>query len=106
MKHLRTLAILVAVVAILLLVCAGPGTRLGLWHFRTGFTLLRWGAYLGIAGVILALLALVATRPRGGGLVALLVALALAGAAFVLPWRVAPQARGGPPLPHITTGKQ
>jgi uncharacterized protein (DUF1499 family) len=103
MKLLRVLAILVAVAAILLLICAGPGTRMGLWHFRTGFTLLRWGAYLGIGGAILALIALVATRPRGGALAALLVALALAGAAFVVPWRMAQQARGVPPIHDITT---
>jgi len=106
MKLLRALAILVAVVALLLLVCAGPGTRMGLWHFRTGFTLLRWAAYLGIAGVILALIALVATRPRGGGLAALLVALALAGTAFVFPWRMAQQARRVPPIHDITTDIQ
>ena len=103
MKPLRVLAILVAVAALLLLVCAGPGARLGLWHFRTGFTLLRWAAYLGIAGVILALIALVGTRPRGGALVALLVALALAGTAFVVPWRSAQQARRVPPIHDITT---
>ena len=27
----------------------GPGVRLGLWSFRTGFDFLRWGAYLGMA---------------------------------------------------------
>ena len=106
MKLLRVLAILVAVAAILLLVCAGPGTRLGLWHFRTGFTLLRWGAYLGIGGAILALIALVATRPRGGALAALLVALALGAAAFVVPWRMAQQARRVPPIHDITTDTQ
>ncbi len=102
----RVLAIAVAVVAVLLLLIAGPGTRLGLWHFRTGFGLIRWAAYLGIAGVVLTLIALVATRPRGGGLVALLVALLAAGAAFVVPWRSAQQARRVPPIHDITTDTQ
>jgi uncharacterized protein (DUF1499 family) len=102
----RVLAIVVAIIAILALLIAGPGTRLGLWNFRTGFTLMRWAAYLGIAGVVLTLIALVATRPRGGGLVALLVALLAAGAAFVLPWRSAQQARRVPPIHDITTDTQ
>src|SRR5687768_7686399 len=84
---LRVLAILVAAVAILLLLSAGPGTRMGLWNFRTGLGLIRWAAYAGIAGLVLTLIALAATRPRGGGLAALLVALVVAGTAFVLPWR-------------------
>jgi uncharacterized protein (DUF1499 family) len=103
---LRVLAILVAVVAVLLLLSAGPGTRLGLWNFRTGFGLIRWAAYLGVAGVILTLIALGATRPRGGGLVALLVALVVAGTAFVLPWRLAQQARSVPPIHDVTTDTQ
>jgi uncharacterized protein (DUF1499 family) len=100
---LRLLAILVAGVAIALLISAGPGTRMGLWNFRTGLGLIRWAAYLGIAGVILTLIALAATRPRGGGLAALLVALVVAGTAFVLPWRWAQQAKGVPPIHDITT---
>jgi uncharacterized protein (DUF1499 family) len=100
---LRVLAILVAGVAILLLIGAGPGTRMGFWNFRTGLGLIRWAAYIGIAGVILTLIALAATRPRGGGLVALLVALVVAGTAFVLPWRWAQQAKRVPPIHDITT---
>jgi uncharacterized protein (DUF1499 family) len=48
----------------------------------------------------------VATRPRGGGLVALLAALLVAGAAFVVPWRSAQQARRVPPIHDITTDTQ
>jgi uncharacterized protein (DUF1499 family) len=99
----RVLAILVAVVAILLLTVAGPGTRMGLWHFRTGLGMIRWAAYVAIAAAVLTLIALVATRPRGGGLVALLVALVAACTAFVLPWRWAEQAKRVPPIHDVTT---
>ena len=35
-------------------VLAGFGTQWGVWHFRTGFVILRWAAYIGgAAGVIL-----------------------------------------------------
>lgn len=103
---LRVLAILVAAVAILLLLSAGPGTRMGLWNFRTGLGLIRWAAYAGIAGLVLTLIALAVTRPRGGGLAALLVALVVAGTAFVLPWRWAQQAKRVPPIHDITTDTQ
>ena len=35
--RIRRLAPLIAVIAVLLLLGAGPGTRLGIWDFRTGF---------------------------------------------------------------------
>jgi uncharacterized protein (DUF1499 family) len=102
----RELAIVVAAIAILLLVFAGLGTRIGLWNFRFGIGMLRWAAYFGIAGAVLTLIALAVTRPRGAGLVALLVMLVLAGAAFVFPWRMAQRAKHVPPIHDITTDTQ
>jgi uncharacterized protein (DUF1499 family) len=103
---LRLLAIVVAVVAIVVLIAAGPGTRAGLWHFRTGLGMVRWAAYIGAAGVVLALVGLVVTRPRGGGMATLVVALVLAGLAVLLPWRWSRQAQGVPPIHDITTDMQ
>ncbi|MFN2564190.1 MAG: DUF1499 domain-containing protein [Gemmatimonadaceae bacterium] len=103
---LRVLAMLVAGLAILLLVAAGPGTRMGLWNFRTGLGLIRWAAYVGIAGAVLTLIALAVSRPRGGGLAALLLALVVACTAFVLPWRWAQRAKSVPPIHDITTDTQ
>ncbi len=100
---LRGLAMVVALVAAGLLVAAGPGTRLGLWQFRTGFTLLKWAAYLGIAAVVLGLIALVATRPRGAGVAAVAVALLLGAVAWFVPWRWQRVARTVPPIHDITT---
>ena len=103
---LRALAMIAAAVAILLLVAAGPGTRAGLWDFRTGLGLIRWAAYVGLAGAVLALSALAVTRPRGAGLWILLTALVVAGAAVVLPWRWSQQAKRVPPIHDITTDTQ
>jgi uncharacterized protein (DUF1499 family) len=102
-RVLAIVAIVVAVTAALFLIGAGPGTRMGLWHFRTGLGLIRWAAYVGIAGAVLTLLALAVTRPRGAALVALLVALVLAGTAAVLPWQWAQRAKSVPPIHDITT---
>jgi hypothetical protein len=67
--RLRGIAILVAAIAILLLIFAGLGTRIGLWNFRFGIGMLRWAAYFGIAGVVLSLITLAIARPPGSGTV-------------------------------------
>lgn len=103
---LRGLAIFVAVVAIVLLAVAGPGTRVGLWGFVTGLTLLRYAAYAGIVGVILTVLALAVGRPRGSALAALVVALVLAVTAFGIPWQGLQRAKRVPPIHDITTDTQ
>jgi uncharacterized protein (DUF1499 family) len=75
-----TLALCGGVGAALLLVLAGPGTRWGWWHFRTGLGLLRYAAWLSIAAAVLAGVALALGPMRGRAGLALLVALAcLAG---------------------------
>ncbi|MGH2385483.1 MAG: DUF1499 domain-containing protein [Candidatus Limnocylindria bacterium] len=103
MKWVRAFAVLIAVIAVLALLVAGPGTRAGVWHFRFGFSLLRYAAYFGIAAVVLALVALAGTRPRGAGLVVLLVALVLGAAAFLVPWSLERNAKDKPPIHDITT---
>jgi len=106
LKQLRVIAVVVSGLAVLLFAAAGPGTRLGLWDFRTGLGLLKWGAYAGGAGVLLALAALVATRPRAGERVMLVVALVLAGGTVFVPWRAVQRARAVPPIHDITTDTQ
>ncbi len=102
MSKLRALAPLVAVVAFLLLVVAGPGTRMGLWHYRTGFLLLRWGAYLGIAGAGIGLVTLL-WRPAGTPIWRPLLAVGLGALAFIVPSRLAARAGRVPPIHDITT---
>lgn len=92
-------AVTVAVLAVGLLVAAGPGTRMGLWTFRTGFQMLRYAVYGGAAGAVLALAALVLGGRRG--LAAL--ALALGLAAILPPWQLQRSARSKPPIHDITT---
>jgi uncharacterized protein (DUF1499 family) len=106
MKALRAVAVLVALLALLILVVAGPGTRFGLWNFRTGLALLRYAAYTGIAAIGLTLIALIASRPRGGALALLVVALAFGCAAFAVPWTFLRRAKQVPPIHDITTDTQ
>lgn len=94
-------ALALALIALLLLFLSGPGTRFGMWDFRTGFTLMTWGAYAGIAAVVLGLAALALSRGRGRVIAA--VALVLGGLAFFLPWNMRRGAMEYPPIHDITT---
>lgn len=92
-------ALVVAVLAALAVVAAGPGTRLGLWPFRTGFVVMRWSAYAAIVGAALGLIGLVLPGARIAGAAAL-----LAGAAtFGVPWMWMRTARSVPPIHDIST---
>jgi len=96
-------ALLLGVIAILLLLAAGPGTRFDLWDFRTGFQLMRWAVYAGLAAAALAVAMLLLPRTRRGGLAALLAALALGLGVAYVPWNALRQARALPPIHDITT---
>jgi uncharacterized protein (DUF1499 family) len=106
MRSARLLAIAVAAAALVMLVASGPGTRLGLWPWQTGFSLLRWAAYTGFvsgaAGVILLALAAV-PRWRPLGFTLPLLAVALSAAAFGPPLYFVGQAKKVPPIHDITT---
>lgn len=94
-----------AAAAGLMVLLAGPGSNWGWWHFRTGFSLLRWGAYLGIfAALVCAGAIFLAWRTRGRVLAA--VGLVIALAAFVVPWSYRERAAGAPPIHDITTDLQ
>ena len=100
--RLRWIPALLGLLAALFVLAAGPGTRYGLWDFRTGFSALRWGAYIGLAATAAAVLLLL-VRPKSGGVVPLVLGLLLGlGAAFV-PWRWMQQARQVPPIHDLTT---
>jgi uncharacterized protein (DUF1499 family) len=88
--------------AALLLLCAGPGFRLGLWSFGTGFLFMRLAAYGGIAAVVVSLAALALVRRRGAQGLAL-AGLVLGLAAFTVPYLGLRQARRVPPIHDITT---
>lgn len=100
------IALALGVLALTLVAIGGPGTRFGWWHFGTAFrTLWPWGVRLGIAAVVLGLIAavLAARRPGRRGLVTGIVAVALGALAFFVPWNFRRTARGVPPIHDITT---
>ena len=102
MKPAR-LVLLLSVAAAILLLVAGPGTRLGLWEFRTGFAVMRWAAFAGLASAALSALMLVVPRTRRAGAGPLLAALVIGLATALVPWQGMQQARAVPPIHDITT---
>lgn len=89
---LACLALGVASAAALLAVLAGVGSRIGWWHFRTGFTLLGYCVYAGGSAALLGIVAAaLAWRKRQTAAIAL-AALAFVGglavAAVPVSWRL------------------
>jgi uncharacterized protein (DUF1499 family) len=93
------LALAISVIAIGLLLLGGPGTRMGWWPFRTGFAMMQWAAYGGLAGLVLGIVALVMPGARAMAAAALVLGLV----AFGLPWNFRRQARAVPPIHDIST---
>ena len=105
MNTARALVMAVAVAAFVMLIASGPGTRLGIWPWMTGLSLMKWAAYTGLAaaaGAIVLVALLVVPRWRAGAWVPIL-ALGLALAAALPPILLLEQAKAAPAIHDITT---
>ncbi|MGZ5100879.1 MAG: DUF1499 domain-containing protein, partial [Usitatibacter sp.] len=105
MNIARALVMAVAVAALTMLIASGPGTRLGIWPWGTGFSLMIWAMYTGLAaaaGAIVLVVLLAVPRWRARAWVPVL-ALGL-GLAAALPTVVLyKQAEGLPYIHDVTT---
>jgi uncharacterized protein (DUF1499 family) len=98
------LVLLTTVAAVLLLVGAPMGYRMGWWHFRTGLQGLQpWAAYTGLAAAALAIAAIAIPKVREGWTLGLVAALAVGLAAFYVPWKWQERARSVPRIHDIST---
>lgn len=93
----------VVLLAVVVMALAGLGSRWGWWHFRTGFSLLRWGGYAALAGAALTLAGALAGRGRRRPIVAAVLLAAVALATVAVPWQWRRTARQVPPIHDITT---
>jgi uncharacterized protein (DUF1499 family) len=104
-RVLPGVALILAGLAGLGVLLAGPGYRFGWWGLTPAFGLLRRAAELGVLAGAVALAAIVLTAVGGSrrrlGLA--VVALGIALAALVVPWRLQAHARRVPPIHDITT---
>ncbi len=101
--RLARLPVLVAILALVLLLVSGPGTRMDLWHFRTGFTLMTWAAFLGLGAAALAVLLLLIPRTRRGHAKTLVFGTVLGLAASAMPLFGAYTAKTVPFIHDIST---
>lgn len=94
-----------AVVALILLSSSGFGSRLGLWHFRTGFSMLKAAAYIGLGCAVVALISgVLAVRKRHLlGVLLSLLALVIAILAFGVPYSWLLKAQKYPRIHDIST---
>jgi uncharacterized protein (DUF1499 family) len=100
---LSLLALSAAILAAALLLLAGPGTRLGLWEFGTGFLMMRWAFFGGLAAASLALVLLVIPKTRRGRMALLAPALLIGAATAWVPWSGLQTVRSLPFIHDITT---
>jgi uncharacterized protein (DUF1499 family) len=97
------LPLLVALIALLMLLFAGPGTRFGLWEYGTGFLLMRGAFFAGVGAVVLALVFLVIPRTRRNAASTLVLALVVGSVAAWVPWNGLQTVRSLPFIHDITT---
>jgi uncharacterized protein (DUF1499 family) len=94
-----------AVLTTLAVTLAGFGSRWGWWDFRTGFTVMQWGAYGGLLAAAVSLIGTVAARPGKSrrGFFPAVIGLVLAFLVVVVPWQWKQTAMRVPPIHDITT---
>lgn len=107
-RRIAVVGFALALVAAGAAVASGLGSRADLWSFRTGFQILRWAAWGGMAAVAISLLGLglaFADRSAGRGRALLLAAVGLVVGLVVvwIPWSWKQRADSVPPIHDITT---
>ena len=98
-------ALTVAASALILLLASGIGSHMGLWHFRTGFTLLKYAAWLGLAAAAIgsAALAVSSRQRRWQAVIISCMAVAIGVTVFAIPWSWKQTAGRVPKIHDIST---
>lgn len=93
----------IAFTAVLVLLAAGPGTRLGVWDYGTGFLLMRIAFFIALGAAALAMLLLIVPKTRVGHAGSLAMALTVGLATAWVPWNGYRAAMSLPFIHDITT---
>lgn len=100
---LARLALLISIAAALMLLAAGPGTRLGLWEYGVGLTLMRYALFVGVAGAAFGVVLMLIPATRRGNAGPLAVAIVTGLAVAWVPWNGYRTVRALPFIHDITT---
>ncbi|MFT3849626.1 MAG: DUF1499 domain-containing protein [Propionivibrio sp.] len=104
-RAIAMLALVLGVLAVALVVLPGPAYRLHLLALSSAFSLLSWGAWTGLAAVVVGAIGAWLARPGqirpGFGLA--LFALVLGAIAFGIPFALLQKAHRVPPIHDIST---
>lgn len=95
--------VILALLSAIALALSGLGVRAGFWAYPTGFAMLRWAAYGGLAAAACAIVAMAIPKTRSGAVGGLLLSICLGLGVAYLPWSLMQQARALPPIHDITT---
>lgn len=101
--HISRIPVILAVLCAIALALSGLGVRAGFWTYPTGFAVLRWAAYGGLAATACAIVALAFPKARSGAAGGLLLSICVGLGVAYLPWSLMRQARALPPIHDITT---
>jgi uncharacterized protein (DUF1499 family) len=102
---MATASFVLAVLAALMALAAGPGYRFGYWSLYTAFMLIRWAAYAGAAALLVSLIGMIRARPRGPRVGFLRAFVGIVVSVFVVgvPLYLLQMAQRVPPIHDITT---
>lgn len=106
-RWLAVIGLVLAVVCAAAAVLSGIGYRMDLWHFRTGFMIIRWAFFGALAAVLLSIIGLIIARgkPRQVLLTGLLGIVVGAVTAYI-PWSWKQTLDAHPYIHDITTDVQ
>jgi len=104
-SQLPTYGFVISIFSLIAIILAGRGSSWGWWHFRTGFTILEYGAYGGISAGLISMIGLAMNRKYRDrlllylGIAGLVVGLLTVG----IPWSWLKIAKTVPPIHDIAT---
>ena len=104
-RNLANFGLALGILAGLALLLAGPGYRFGLWPLGTGFAILRYAAYGGLAAALVSAAGLVLAPfyGRRRGMLRALAGVILGLVVVGIPWSYLRTARAAPAIHDITT---
>ncbi|MBI1912688.1 MAG: DUF1499 domain-containing protein [Deltaproteobacteria bacterium] len=93
-----------AAVSMIAAIMSGLGTKLNWWEFRTGFSILKWGAYGGFIAVLISIVSLISSISGSRKSMFISIAALFIGLiVFYIPFQWWRNAQTLPPIHDITT---